>query len=104
MSVKSLTLKSEVATLNKIAYDTETRDMTLYYADGAIVRYMNVLYSIIDELIALKKEGLSDDAIINYLTDALSKHYKKTRTFKYNKIIIKRPAGAAEEANKYGIR
>lgn len=77
MAVKSISLKSDVATLNKISYDTGTHDMTLYYADGAVVRYMNVLASIIDELIDLKKEKLSDDAIINYLTDSLSKHYKK---------------------------
>lgn len=91
MSVKSVNLKSEVATLNKVSYDTDTNDMTLYYDNGAVVRYMNVLSSIIDELIDLKKEKLSDDAIINYLTDSLSKHYKKSRTFKYNRIVIKQP-------------
>ncbi|CAN5203255.1 hypothetical protein BH09PAT1_BH09PAT1_1400 [soil metagenome] len=106
MSLKSIRLKSEVATLNKVVYDTETHDMTMYYTDGAVVRYMNVLPSIIEELQQLKTEGLTDDAIINYLTDALSKHYKKTRTFKYNKIVIKRPNGAldGEVINKYGIK
>lgn len=106
MSVKTLTLKSEVATLNKVTYNTDTNDMTLSYSDGAVVRYMNVLSSVIDELIDLKKEKLSDDAIINYLTDALSKHYKKSRTFKYNRIVIKKPAEAPTSGDiggKYGL-
>lgn len=105
MSIKSVSLKSEVATLTRVVYDTGTHDMTLYYRDGAVVRYMNVLASIIDELIDLKKEKLSDDAIINYLTDALSKHYKKSRTFKYNRIVIKKPTDSVKKeiGDKYGL-
>ena len=71
MAIKTVKVNSN--TLDKLSYNVKGKDLTLYLKDGAIFRYLDVPTDIIDNIIDLKKDGVSAESIHRYLFKSLTR-------------------------------
>ena len=84
--------------INIISYDSKSKDLTLYYSNGAVIIYFEVAADVISNIKDIVKSDVPGDTVIGYLYEALSKNRVSSgtsagkynyRVDKYNSVIVK---------------
>lgn len=65
MALKTVTLKE--VSVEKVEYDTRTKDLKVFYANGSIIKYLDVIPDVLENMQGLIIDGVSHSRVVDYM-------------------------------------